>query len=186
MPIIQGSYVWLDQFTQRNLELFYPNHPEGVPLIKVIDQTKTPMGARLLKRWLAFPLKEISLIEGRQKCVKEFLEDETLLDETIKALDQIIDIERVMAKIATEKISPRALNQLTFSLKVIEQFKFYVKELKASGLKKQINELSSCKKLLTILENSLHQDAPVLVSKGKVIARGFSKELDKLIDLRET
>ena len=186
VPIIQGSYVWLDQFTQRNLELFHPNHPEGVPLIKVIDQTKTPMGARLLKRWLSFPLKEIRLIEERQKYVKEFLEDEALLDQTIKVLDQIIDIERVMAKIATEKISPRALNQLTFSLKAIEQFKFYVKELQTSGLKKQINELSSCKNLLTILENSLHQDAPVLVSKGKVIARGFSKELDKLRDLRET
>ena len=114
------------------------------------------------------------------------MEDEALLNQTIKALDQIIDIERVMAKIATEKISPRALNQLTFSLKAIEQFKFYVKGLKTSGLKKQINELSSCKNLLTILENSLHQDAPVLVSKGKVIARGFSKELDKLRDLRET
>ena len=84
-PIIKDKHVWLDRFTQRNLELFQPNHPEGVPLINIIDQSKTAMGARLLRRWLAIPIKDIKPIEGRQKCVKEFLEDEALLDQTIKA-----------------------------------------------------------------------------------------------------
>ena len=185
-PISQGSYVWLDHFTQRNLELFRPNHPEGVPLINIVDQSKTAMGARLLRRWLAFPLKDLKLIEERQKCVKEFLEEGTLLEETLASLKKIIDLERVMAKIATEKISPRALNQLADSLGVVENFKSYINQLKAPGLKKKLQGLSSCESILTILQNTLHKDAPVLVSKGKVIAEGFSEELDKLRNLRNT
>ena len=185
-PISQGSYVWLDHFTQRNLELFRPNHPEGVPLINIVDQSKTAMGARLLRRWLAFPLKDLKLIEERQKCVKEFLEKDTLLEETLASLKKIIDLERVMAKIATEKISPRALNQLADSLGVVENFKSYINQLKAPGLKKKLQGLSSCESILTILQNTLHKDAPVLVSKGKVIAEGFSEELDKLRNLRNT
>ena len=183
-PISQGSYVWLDHFTQRNLELFRPNHPEGVPLINIVDQSKTAMGARLLRRWLAFPLKDLKLIEERQKCVKEFLEEGTLLEETLASLKKIIDLERVMAKIATEKISPRALNQLADSLGVVENFKSYINQLKAPGLKKKLQGLSSCESILTILQNTLHKDAPVLASKGKVIAEGFSEELDKLRNLR--
>lgn len=185
-PISQGSYVWLDHFTQRNLELFHPNHPEGVPLINVIDQSKTAMGSRLLRRWLAFPLKDQKLIEARQKCVKEFLEEDTLLEETLEALKKIIDLERVMAKIATEKISPRALNQLADSLGVVEKFKSYIKQVKAPGLKEKLQGLPSCENILTILQNTLHQDAPVIVSKGKVIAEGFSEKLDKLRNLRNT
>ena len=185
-PISQGSYVWLDHFTQRNLELFHPNHPEGVPLISIIDQSKTAMGARLLRRWLAFPLKELKLIEARQNCVKEFLDEELLLEETLDALKQIIDIERVMAKIATEKISPRALNQLADSLEVIEKFKSFINQAKAGGLKKQIQGLSSCENLLIILKNTLHPDASVQVSKGNVIAEGFSEKLDKLRNIKDT
>ena len=187
-PISQGSYVWLDHFTQRNLELFRPNHPEGVPLINIVDQSKTAMGARLLRRWLAFPLKDLKLIEERQKCVKEFLEEDTLLEETLASLKKIIDLERVMAKIATEKISPRALNQLADSLGVVENFKSYINQqkVKAPGLKKKLKGLSSSESILTILQNTLHKDAPVLASKGKVIAEGFSEELDKLRNLRNT
>jgi DNA mismatch repair protein MutS len=144
------------------------------------------MGARLLRRWLAFPLKDLKLIEERQKCVKEFLEKDTLLEETLASLKKIIDLERVMAKIATEKISPRALNQLADSLGVVENFKSYINQLKAPGLKKKLQGLSSCESILTILQNTLHKDAPVLVSKGKVIAEGFSEELDKLRNLRNT
>mgnify|MGYP001209941677 CR=1 FL=1 len=185
-PIIKDKHVWLDRFTQRNLELFQPNHPEGVPLINIIDQSKTAMGARLLRRWLAFPLKDIKPIEGRLKCVKEFLHEESLLEGTLEALSQIIDIERVMAKIATEKISPRALNQLIDSLKVIEKLKIRINNEKSLSLKKHLEGLPSCQNILTLLEKTLHKDAPVLVSKGKVIADGFSEKLDHLRNLRST
>ena len=185
-PIIKNKHVWLDRFTQRNLELFQPNHPEGIPLINIIDQSRTAMGARLLRRWLAFPLKDIKPIEERQKCVKEFLHEESLLEETLEALSQIIDIERVMAKIATEKISPRALNQLIDSLKVVEKLKIRINNGKSLSLKKHLEGLSSCQNILTLLEKTLHKDAPVLVSKGKVIAKGFSEKLDHLRNLRST
>ena len=184
-PIRQDHYVWLDRFTQRNLELFQSNHPEGVSLIRIIDQTKTAMGARLLRQWLAFPLKELTPIVTRQKSVQEFLVDEVLLEHTQAALSQMIDIERVMAKIATEKISPRALNQLADSLEGVEQFKSFLKEGQAKSIKKQLQGLPSCQELLTLLKKNLHPEAPVLVSKGKVIAVGFSEKLDELRNLRE-
>lgn len=185
-PILQDAYVWLDRFTQRNLELFFPTHPEGVPLIQIIDHTQTAMGARLLRKWLAFPLKELKPIETRQAGVKEFLEAGQLLEKTQEALRQIIDIERVMAKIATEKISPRALNQLADSLSVLEAFKLVLAQKKGSFLSKQLKELASCEEILSLLKKTLHPEAPVVVSKGKVIAEGFSEQLDSLRKLRDT
>ena len=186
IPIINGSYVWLDQFTQRNLELFHPNHPEGISLIEIIDKTLTPMGARLLRRWLAFPLKEIEAIVTRQKCVKEFLDDISLLDQTQQVLSQIIDIERIVSKIATEKITPRALNQLSDSLEGIEKFKIIIKIGKSVFIKKQLRNLPSCDIIKSLLKKTLHHEAPVLVSKGNVIAEGFSEKLDELRNLKNT
>ncbi len=185
-PISQEAYVWIDRFTQRNLELFHPNHPEGVPLIQIIDHTQTAMGARLLRKWLAFPLKELKPIEIRQASVQEFLEATQLLEKTQEALGQMIDIERVMAKIATEKISPRALNQLADSLAVLEAFKLVLAQEKQSVLNKQLKGLASCQEILKLLKKTLHPEAPVMVSKGKVIAEGFSEPLDNLRKLRDT
>ena len=185
-PISQDAYVWLDRFTQRNLELFHPNHPEGVPLIQIIDYTQTAMGARLLRKWLAFPLKELKPIEIRQASVREFLEAAQLLEKTQEALSQMIDIERVMAKIATEKISQRALNQLADSLAVLEAFKLVLSKEKGTVLSKQLKGLASSQEILNLLNKTLHPEAPVMVSKGKVIAEGFSEQLDDLRKLRDT
>ena len=185
-PIRQEGFVWLDRFTQRNLELFYPNHPEGVPLIQIIDQTQTAMGARLLRQWMAFPLKELKLIEERQERVQDFLEETTLLEHTEEALSKIIDIERVMAKVATEKISPRALNQLADSLEVLENFKKVLMEGSAKHLKVELEKIPSPQEVLSLLKKTLHPEAPVVVSKGNVIAAGFSERLDELRSLRDT
>ena len=178
------KYVWLDQFTQRNLELFYPNHPEGVTLINIIDQTQTAMGARLLRKWMAFPLKEIKQIERRQNSVKEFINDEFIFEFIKENLNHIIDLDRVIAKIATEKISPRALNQLSFSLDILEKIKEKILNGDTKYLKKQFKDLPSCKSLMKTLQKTIHPEAPVLVSKGNVIAEGFSKKLDSLRNLR--
>ena len=186
LPIIQENYVWLDRFTQRNLELFQPNHPEGVALISIIDQTQTAMGARLLRQWMAFPLKELNPIEARQNQVQEFLDNDALLEDTQKTLNQIIDLERVMAKIATEKISPRALNQLANSLEALETYKDQLHKEKAPSLKLQLQSLASTDGIIAELRKTLHSEAPVLVSKGRVIAEGYSQKLDDLRSLRDS
>ena len=185
-PIAQDRYVWLDRFTQRNLELFQSTYPEGVPLIQVIDQTQTAMGARLLRQWLAFPLKEQAQIEYRHKIVQDFVSQEVLLETTQQALSQIVDMERIVAKIATEKISPRALKQLQNSLDAINQLKQNLKEKAHKTLLKQLDQLPDTKPIRDLISQTLDPEAPVLVSKGQVIASGFSEDLDGLRSLRDT
>ena len=185
-PIAQDRYVWLDRFTQRNLELFQSTYPEGVPLIQVIDQTQTAMGARLLRQWLAFPLKEQAQIEYRHQIVQDFVSQEVLLETTQQALSQIVDMERIVAKIATEKISPRALNQLQNSLDAINQLKQNLKEKAHKTLLKQLDQLPDTNPIRDLISQTLDPEAPVLVSKGQVIASGFSEDLDGLRSLRDT
>jgi DNA mismatch repair protein MutS len=140
-PIGQERYVWLDRFTQRNLELFQSTYPEGVPLIHILDQTQTPMGARLLRQWLAFPLKELKVIKARHQIVQDFVSNADLLGETQEHLSKIIDIERVVAKIATEKISPRALNQLQYSLEAIALLKAHLQAKGHLAIQEQLKTL---------------------------------------------
>ena len=178
------SHVWLDQFTIRNLELFQPTHPEGVPLIQVIDRTQTAMGGRLLKRWLAFPLKDKAAIEKRHRLVKDLLEHANHLDTLRQTLDQIIDLERIMAKIATERIRPRELVQLLDSLQLIPPLKVHLAASKLTALETIASTLMDTEDLIDLLKHTLHPEAPVLVNKGNVIAPGFSTELDELRNLR--
>jgi DNA mismatch repair protein MutS len=185
-PIAQDRYVWLDRFTQRNLELFQSTYPEGVPLIQVIDQTQTAMGARLLRQWLAFPLKEQAQIEYRHQIVQDFVSQEVLLETTQQALSQIVDMERIVAKIATEKISPRALNQLQNSLDAINQLKQNLKEKAHKTLLQKLDQLPDTNPIRDLISQTLDPEAPVLVSKGQVIASGFSEDLDGLRSLRDT
>jgi len=185
LPIAQEGYVWLDRFTQRNLELFQSTHPEGIPLISILDHTRTAMGGRLLRRWLAFPLKEQQQIESRHEIVQAFIEQEEISQYTQQALSNIIDIERVMAKIATEKISPRALYQLQDSLSELEGLKKQLEKGSNPTIKAQLKTLSSCASVIALIQDTIHPEAPVLVSKGKVIAEGFSSDLDTLRGLRD-
>jgi len=185
LPIAQEGFVWLDRFTQRNLELFQSTHPEGIPLISIIDHTQTAMGGRLLRRWLAFPLKEQQQIESRHEIVEAFIEQEEISQYTEQALSNIIDIERVMAKIATEKISPRALYQLQDSLSEVEGLKKQLEKGSNFTIKEQLKKISSCAAIISLIQQTIHPEAPVLVSKGKVIAEGFSSDLDALRGLRD-
>ena len=184
-PIAQEGFVWLDRFTQRNLELFQSTHPEGIPLISVLDHTQTAMGGRLLRRWLAFPLKEKKQIESRHEIVQGFIEQNEVLSQVQQALSNIIDIERVMAKIATEKISPRALYQLQDSLTEVESLKGHLENGTNTTIRKQLKLLPSCASITALIRQTIHPEAPVLVSKGTVIAEGFSEDLDGLRGLRD-
>ena len=177
-PIINESYVWLDKFTIRNLELFSPTHFEGVSLIDVIDRTKTAMGGRLLKRWIAFPLNKKSEIQNRHNSVKAFIKNENCLEKVNNILTQIVDLERIMAKIATEKITPRSLVQLNKSLDLIKPLKNELKSTKLKPLQLLSEKFINADKIVNILTITLNPEAPVLLNKGNVIADGFSSELD--------
>ena len=143
------------------------------------------MGGRLLRRWLAFPLKEKQQIESRHEIVQGFIEQQEISQYTHQALSNIIDIERVMAKIATEKISPRALYQLQDSLGEVESLKIHLEKGSNLTIKDQLKRLSPCSSIITLIRETIHPEAPVLVSKGNVIAKGFSENLDALRSLRD-
>lgn len=136
----EEKYVWLDRFTIRNLELVYPQQEGGVPLIQILDQTVTPMGARLLRKWLVLPLKDKAPIEERLQTVEFFLQNEELLDEITLHLKQIGDLERLISKVAVRRINPRELLQLKKSLSHIAPVKELLQkawsgEVKGKGTK---------------------------------------------------
>jgi len=185
-PISQGNYVWLDRFTQRNLELFQSTHPEGIPLISILDQTLTAMGGRLLRQWIAFPLLDEIQIKARQEVVQGFIKSDNLLNTTQIAFSNIIDIERVMSKIAIDKISPRTLYQLQDSLAHVEELKISLLDMGNMALKNELKNIPKCKTIIELIKNTLHPEAPVTISKGNVIAKGFSKDLDDIRSLRNT
>lgn len=191
----EEKYVWLDRFTVRNLELIAPQQEGGVPLIQILDQTVTPMGARLLRRWVVLPLKEKLPIEERLNTVDHFLSNEDLHESIIQYLKHIGDLERLISKVAVRRINPRELVQLKKSLKQIGP----IKELLAltaanqkteanskkgnsalSILNKYSDQLNPCTFLVDKIENELRDDAPVLSNQGRMVKSGVNAELDEL------
>ena len=178
--IAEDNYVWMDRFTVRNLELYNSASQNAVTLLNVIDKTISPRGGRLLKRWLALPLKNAKKIHYRQEIVKHFIENEEFLELIQYQLQQISDIERLISKIATGKVSPRETVLLKNSLAAI----LPIKQKALSSDDKSINELGNqlldCSEAISEIEFVLLNDAPVNINKGGVIAKGVSKELDDL------
>ena len=186
LPIQQSDYVGLDSFTVRNLELFEPTHPGGVALIGVIDHTQTAMGGRLLRHWLAFPLLDIKAIQARHHVIATFLSSSKLHEELRLMLQQTIDLERVMAKIATEKIAPRVLVQLQHSLTLLKPLGPLLESASCEALQQFAQKWQDPQGWISLLEKQLDPEAPVVLSKGKVIATGFSEELDALRELKSS
>ena len=184
--IFESEYVWMDRFTVRNLELFHSNNPGGVPLIDVLDQTLTSMGGRMLKHWLAFPLRDLKLIEERLDVVDALFKDDNAFETFSCHLKKMVDIERIVSKIATLKITPRALVQLGNSLGEISELKSYLSKKEDKVLKTLGKGFLENKKAIELIQSTLKQDAPVLLNKGEVIAHGVSKELDELRDLLQS
>ena len=184
--IIDKDFVWMDRFTMTNLELLRSNNKDGISLINVIDHTSTPMGGRMLKRWIIHPILDLKELGFRHQCVDYFVKNNNDLDQVCSILKSFSDLERIMAKVATSKISPRELIQLKNNLKSIKP----LKELLDSNSNKFIqiisNSLNLCEKLIDILERTLNEDAPVSVSKGNVVNKGFNPELDQLKDLSKS
>ena len=178
--IAEDNYVWMDRFTVRNLELYNPNSINAVTLLNVIDKTISPMGGRLLKRWLALPLKNIDAIKNRHELVKFFIDSDDFSQTVTYQLKQISDLERLISKVATGKASPREIVLLKDSLKAILPIKEYAEKSKNNAVNKQGNQLHTCTDLIEKINDTLFDDAPVNINKGNAIATGVHKELDDL------
>lgn len=179
--IDEGRFVWMDRFTVRNLEIFNSlAGAEGVSLLQTIDRCCSPMGARLLRNWLAMPLKEVKAIEARHNAVEAFLADERLREDVRNAIGDIGDMERIVSKAAAGRLSPREALQLGRGIRCIRDIK---NALAASPLKNFAKLLDSCDTLCDRIGGTLLPDAANQIGKGDVIASGVSEELDSLRDI---
>lgn len=178
--IEEDKYVWLDKFTIRNLELIYPQQDGGIPLIQVLDKTLTPMGSRMLKRWMVLPLKELEKIEERLSIVDAFYADNDLTESIAEAMDGIGDLERLISKVAVGRINPRELNQLRSALERLIPIKAALAKSTHKSLQSLADQIDKCEPLLARITKELKEDAPMLVHQGGIIAEGVDEELDEL------
>ena len=181
--IDEDLYVWLDKFTIRNLELIDSSHENAVALIDVIDQTVTPMGGRLLKRWLLLPLKDAAVIEERQNAVTYFLDHPEFSSIVENHLKQVGDLERLISKVALGKISPREVQQLRRALEMVQAVRESCLNTENKAIRIIADQLNTCSIIKDRIVKELHSDAPVLVNKGGVINQGVNVELDELRDI---
>lgn len=178
--IAEDAYVWMDRFTIRNLELYHSTNPNAVTLLDVIDKTLSPMGSRLLKRWLALPLKEATRIKSRHEVVAYFKENQEVLRKIQIQIKQISDLERLISKVATGKISPREVIYLKDSLDAIIPIKELALSSNNDSLRGIGDSLHACELLREKIKTTLNQEAPVAINKGNAIATGVNEELDDL------
>ena len=178
--IAEDAYVWMDRFTIRNLELYHSYNPNAVTLLDVIDKTLSPMGSRLLKRWLALPLKDIHKIRNRHEVVSYLKENQDVLKNIQHQIKQISDLERLISKIATGKVSPREVVYLKESLDAIIPIKTLALQSPQEAVKIIGDSLHSCDLLREKIKATLNQDAPVAIAKGNAITKGVNAELDDL------
>lgn len=176
--IDENKYVWLDRFTIRNLELIQSAQPDGISLIETINQTLTPMGGRLLRKWLVLPLKSKPEIDQRLDIVETLTQEEELQDALREHLEKIGDLERLVGKVATSRVNPRELLQLKKSLLQLEPIRELIKGKEA--LHACYDLLNPCEKLIEKLISDLNDDAPLQLHQGGVIKEGVNDELDEL------
>ncbi len=186
----EDKFVWLDKFTIRNLELLFPQQEKGVPLVDILDYTQTPMGGRLLKRWIAMPLKEKQKIEERLSLVEAFVQSPENLEHIQKLLSQIGDLERMVSKISSRRISPKELVAFRKALEQIEPIKSQIEVMAGQVdaevgkiLQKFLLNLLETKELIDKIALTLLDDAPHQSNQGKMIQRGIHTELDELHEL---
>ena len=184
--IAEDAYVWMDKFTIRNLELYHSYNPNAVTLLDVIDKTLSPMGARLLKRWLALPLKDIAKIRSRHEVISYLKTNPEVLQQIQYQIKQISDLERLISKVATGKISPREVNFLKDSLDAIIPIKTLALGSDNEALRVIGDSLHACELLREKIKTTIQEDAPVSVNKGNAIAVGVHSELDELRAISST
>jgi DNA mismatch repair protein MutS len=180
LRIDEDRYVWLDKFTIRNLELFHSPFEGAKTLIDVIDKTISPMGGRLLKRWVSLPLKDIQPVNDRLDIVQYLVENEDFRNKTSEYIRQIGDLERLISKVAVNRINPREVVQLKRALEAIEPLQKKYSESECLPLIKIAEQLNPCRSVAEKIGKELNNDPPMQINKGNAIAKGVSPDLDEL------
>jgi DNA mismatch repair protein MutS len=178
--IEEDKYVWLDQFTLRNLELIFSPHQNATTLSDILDQTYTAMGGRMMKRWIVLPLKHAGPIQERQDAVAFLNKNEEKTYELSNYLKEIGDLERLISKVAVGKVNPKEVMQLKRTIKQIEPIKDLLGKSKTVLIEKIADQLNPCYKLIELVETTLTEEPAVQIGKGNVIADGVNAELDDL------
>ncbi|MEC7260757.1 MAG: DNA mismatch repair protein MutS, partial [Bacteroidota bacterium] len=178
--IEDNKFMWLDKFTVKNLELVNPLHRDAVTLKETIDKTQTPMGSRLIGRWILNPLLDKKEINNRQRFVESFVKDDHMRDSVILSMNEISDIERISSKIALNRASPKELVSLKNSLKSVEELKLQLQNSKSNDFQKWSKQLPNFKSIIKLIDRSIYENASFNFSSGKVINDGFNRELDSL------
>lgn len=178
--IEEEKYVWLDRFTMRNLELFQALNEGGCSFIDVVDHTLTPMGSRMLKRWVALPLKDVDAIAERQAVVESFFREPELKEELAAELKPVGDLERLVSKVAAGRLSPREMRQLGRALQHLVPIKAACEGAADLALQHLGQDLDACREMAERIHRELENDPPALLNRGGVIRSGVSAELDEL------
>lgn len=178
--IEEDRFMWLDRFTIRNLELIGSANENATTLSDVLDQTSSPMGARLLKRWIVMPLKDLKSIQERLDVVDYFLSHKDLRDSLIQEIKQVGDLERLISKIGLQKANPREITQLKRALYAVEKLKVLANIEDSEPLRMIADQLNVCEVIRTKIETTIQAEPPVALNKGNVIADGVDEALDKL------
>lgn len=178
--LMEEEYVWMDQFTMQNLELQYSSAPGGVSLIDIIDKTVSPMGSRMMKRWLALPLKNPERIRNRHEIVKFLIQNQDLREFLKEQMDAMSDFERLISKVATARIGPREVVLLKDSLARIPDIKKQAQLSEHLAFRERVGQLENCEELIKKVSMTLQQEAPINIAKGNAIRPGVSDDLDEL------
>lgn len=178
--IEEDRYVWLDRFTIRNLELLHSPNENAKTLLDIIDKTVSPMGSRMLRRWMVLPLKDLQPIKERHDVVEFFMKDSAFRNSLIAEINDLGDLERLISKVSTAKVNPRETLQLKSALYHIENIQKALASTADLNLQKMAEKLNFCALIRQKIERELNPDAPVVLAKGGVIAEGVSEELDEL------
>ena len=182
----EDHYVWLDKFTIRNLELIHSPNQDARTLFEIMDETISPMGSRLLKRWMSMPLKDLPPINERLHLVDLFIRRDEIAEEIRKQIHLIGDLERLISKVAVARVNPREVVQMKRALNAIQPIVSICKGAKDKALNKIAEQLNPCDTIRDRVEKELLPEPAVAVGKGNVIAEGVHKELDELRTLKRT
>jgi DNA mismatch repair protein MutS len=181
--IDEGQFVWLDKFTIRNLELLNTPNPNAKTLIDVVDKTVSPMGSRLLRRWISLPLKNKEQIQARYEVVDYFFKNRDIIAKYQDAIRQVGDLERLISKVSLARVNPRELLQVANALEQIKIIRELCKESDNASVKAFAEQLNPCESICNRIKKELRPDAPAMTSKGNFIAEGVDAELDDLRNL---
>lgn len=178
--IAEDAYVWLDRFTIRNLELINSPHPDAITLYDVLDQTNSPMGSRLLKRWMVLPLRNAHDIEERLNIVAFWVNNSSIADDVVDEIKRIGDLERIISKAATGRINPREVMQLKEALEALEPIRQTCMAATSAELKRIGDQINLCAIIRDRIAREIKEEPPMVLSKGEVIGDGVDPELDEL------